>query len=136
MTSTTSKIVFLSPLDQYMPELYVSLFLIFQTHEPARAIDNLKAGLQRVNERLPYIKGRVFVMEGNAEGRGRLAVGWSPSDKEVELRKACAMGLGAENVVLPGMSYKKLEHESAPLHYFPACLSPLPAWNHLHCPLC
>ena len=132
MTSATSHSVFLSPLDQYMPNLYSGLFLVFPAHDPAGAIDDLKAGLQIVNERLPYIKGRVFATEGNnAEGRCGLAVEWSAADANIELETACAAGLGAEGVVLPGMSYEKLKHQNAPLHYFPACLSPLPAWNHL-----
>jgi hypothetical protein len=112
-----------------MPKLYVGLFLIFSTQSPTVAIKNLEAGLQKVNERLPYIQGRVFATEGNTEGRGRLAVKWSAADKNIQLRKACVEGLGARS--LSGMSYEKLRDENAPLHYFPANLSPLSAWRHL-----
>ncbi|KAK4039999.1 trichothecene 3-O-acetyltransferase [Parachaetomium inaequale] len=113
--ASSSHTVVLPPLDQYMPRIYTNLFLVFDTVDPSHAVDKLKAGLQTLNQRLPYLKGRVFATDG-----GRVALRWCPTDKEVELQEMPIQG-----TVLFGTSLKTLQDEGAPLHYFPPSLSPL-----------
>ncbi|GAB1314453.1 Trichothecene 3-O-acetyltransferase [Madurella fahalii] len=127
MASTKSQSVFLSPLDQYMPRTNTSIILLFETANPTKAVDNLKAGLQRLNQRLPYLKGRVFATEADTASRGRLAIKWSAADKDIELTEMRAEGLEAENIIFPGIDFKNFREEGAPLHYFPRCIMPLPA---------
>ncbi|KAK4239374.1 trichothecene 3-O-acetyltransferase [Achaetomium macrosporum] len=116
MASSTLHTVTLSPLDQYMPRIYTNLFLVFETPDPALAVDRLRAGLQKLNQHLPYLKGRVFVAD-----RARLAIRWSAADEDVKLQETHTNG-----VALPGMSFKQLSQEGAPPHYFKPCLTPLP----------
>ena len=118
--------VFLSALDQFMPRMNTCAFLVFDTPDPARAVDSLQIGLQRVNQQLPYLKGRVFATPVNAKDRGRLAIKWSPADNDVELVEACS-----DDTVLRGMPLKKLKDEGAPLHYFSDSLNPLPPFTDL-----
>ncbi|KAH6850621.1 hypothetical protein B0I37DRAFT_372002 [Chaetomium sp. MPI-CAGE-AT-0009] len=122
MATSTAQTAVLSPLDQYMPRIYTTLFLIFETSDPTNAVDKLRAGLRRLNQRLPYLKGRVFATDG-----GRAAIRWSPTDEDVKLQEMPTDGL-----VLPGLSFEKLKAERAPLHYFPPTLSPLPRFANLN----
>ncbi|KAK4130818.1 hypothetical protein BT67DRAFT_389952 [Trichocladium antarcticum] len=118
----------LSPLDQYMPGLYTTIFLVFESAHPARAVDRLRTGLHMVNQRLPYLRGRVFATEANnPRDRGRLAIQWSLADNGVTMTEAC-IDAGQDNAAaLPGMCFRQLKRKGAPLHYFPDSLSPLPA---------
>lgn len=135
MASTETAV--LSPLDQYMPGLYTTIFLVFESAHPARAVDRLRTGLHMVNQRLPYLRGRVFATEANPRDRGRLAIQWSLADNGVAMTEACidagqdagqGAGQGADNAAaLPGMCFQQLKRKGAPLHYFPDSLSPLPA---------
>jgi hypothetical protein len=102
-------------MDQYMPKIYTNLFLVFQTADPSYAVEKLKAGLQTLNQRLPYLKGRVFATDG-----GRVALRWCSEDKDIELQEMPTQG-----TALSATSFKKLQDEGAPLHYFPPSLSPL-----------
>lgn len=127
MASTLPQIAFLSSLDQYMPRQYTSIVLLFKAADPARAVYSLKAGLKRLNERLPYVRGRVFATKADTDHRGRLAIRWSVADKEVEMVELRVDGPEGEAIALPGMSFRKLRQEGAPLHYFPRSIMPLPA---------
>ncbi|KAK4247054.1 trichothecene 3-O-acetyltransferase [Corynascus novoguineensis] len=122
MASSTTRTVTLSPLDQYMPRIYTNLFLIFETPSPTLAVEKLRAGLQRLNQHLPYLRGRVF-----ASGGGRVGLRWSPEDKDVELQYMPSKG-----TPLSELSFAKLKNEGAPLHYFPCSLSPLPRFIDLN----
>ncbi|EAQ86339.1 hypothetical protein CHGG_07592 [Chaetomium globosum CBS 148.51] len=115
MASSTPQTALLSPLDQCMPRIYTTLFLVFETPDPATAVENLRAGLKRLNKHLPYLKGRVFAADG-----GRAALRWSPKDVDVELQE-----MPTDGVVLLGLSFEKIRTERAPLHYFPPTISPL-----------
>ncbi|KAK3302615.1 transferase family-domain-containing protein [Chaetomium strumarium] len=115
MPTSTLRTAELSLLDQYMPRIYITLFLVFETSDPSGAVDSLKAGLKRLNRRLPNLKGRVFSTDG-----GRVGLRWSPTAKDVELHEVPTNGL-----ILSGTSFTKLKTEGVPLHYFPPCLSPL-----------
>lgn len=110
-----------------MPRTNTSIILLFETADPTKTVEFLKAGLLRLNQRLPYLKGRVFATETDTESRGRLAIKWSTEDKDVEMREMRVEGHEAENIVYPRMNFKKLREEGAPLHYFPRCIMPLPA---------
>ncbi|KXX76578.1 Trichothecene 3-O-acetyltransferase [Madurella mycetomatis] len=127
MASAKPQSAFLSPLDQYMPRTNTSIILLFETADPTKAVEILKAGLMRLNQRLPYLRGRVFATEADTESRSRLAIKWSTADKDVEMIEMRVEGHEAENIVCPRMNFKKLREEGAPLHYFPRCIMPLPA---------
>ena len=105
-----------------MPRIYTTLFLVFETPDTINAVEKLRVGLKRLNQRLPYLKGRVFAADG-----GRAALRWSPTDLDVELQQ-----MPPDGVVLLGLSFEKLKAERAPLHYFPPILSPLPRFANLN----
>jgi hypothetical protein len=133
MASATHHSGFLSPLDQYIPRIYTSIILLFDTQDPAQAVDNLKAGLRRLNQRLPYIKGHVSATDASVENRGRLGIKWSAADRDIELTEATFGGLDDDGrVALLGLSFPELKTQGAPLRYFPRCLMPLPAVTDLH----
>jgi hypothetical protein len=46
MAPIITQTVTLSPLDQLAGRMYMSIFLVFETPDPARAVDALKAGLR------------------------------------------------------------------------------------------
>ncbi|KAK3297346.1 uncharacterized protein B0H64DRAFT_473474 [Chaetomium fimeti] len=116
MASSTPQTALLSPIDQYMPRIYTTIFLIFETLDRTSAVDKLRAGLTRLNQRLPYLKGRVFATDG-----GRAAIRWSPTDKDIELQE-----MPTDGVPLLRLSVEKLKAERAPLHYFTDTLGPMP----------
>jgi hypothetical protein len=123
MTSTTSitQSAVLSSLDQYLPPIYTNIFLVFETPDTVRAVDNLRDGLRRLNQRLPYLRGRVSVTD-----HGRVAIRWSTAARDVELHEMPVTGPDGASLVLPRMTFATLKQEAAPLKYFPPCLRPLP----------
>ncbi|KAK3370009.1 transferase family-domain-containing protein [Podospora didyma] len=125
MASTSPQTVFLSPLDQYMPRIYIRLFLIFETNDPHRAAHRLKVGLQRLGLLLPFIKGHVSISDSMPEGHGRTAIRWSEAEDEDIAFREIPNPPNPECISLP--SFAKLKDEGAPLHYFDPSFCPLPS---------
>ena len=113
MTSTTtnngSHTAYLSPLDQYMPRIYVTIYLIFDTPDPSAAVNTLQAGVKELGSRLPYLRGSISTPE---DPRGRMAITWSSSDAPLSLHPT-PTSLGTNPP-----PYQQLRAENAPLHYF------------------
>ncbi|KAK4114616.1 hypothetical protein N656DRAFT_705214 [Canariomyces notabilis] len=116
-----------------MPRIYTSIILLFDTQDPAQAVDNLKAGLRRLNQRLPYIKGHVSATDASVENRGRLGIKWSAADRDIELTEPTFDGLDEDGrVPLLDISFPELKGQGAPLKYFPRRIMPLPVVTDLH----
>ncbi|KAK4451959.1 trichothecene 3-O-acetyltransferase [Podospora aff. communis PSN243] len=119
-TSTTdgSHTVLLSPLDNYMPRIYVILYLVFHTPDTSAAVDALQAGVEKLGSQLPFLRGSVSTSD---DSRGQMAITWSPSDPPLSLHSTPSLGTNPP-------SYDQLKSENAPLRYFantfPALLRP------------
>ncbi|KAK0619737.1 transferase family-domain-containing protein [Immersiella caudata] len=112
MASTTTtdgrQTALLSPLDQYLPRIYVLLYLVFHTTDPSAAVDSLQAGVNELGSRLPYLRGSVIAP---GDSRGQMAITWSPSDPPLSLNPTTSLGTNPP-------SYKQLHSENAPIRYF------------------
>ena len=120
--------VFLSPLDQFLGIFNLNIFLVFKTADPVHAVERLRLGLERVNQLLPYIKGEILSTVADPEGRGRLSIRWSATDKNIELTEARVEPDGEGQTALSLVSFDELKKTGAPLRYFPNHLNPLPSW--------
>jgi trichothecene 3-O-acetyltransferase len=112
MSSTTTTdgphTVPLSPLDNYMPRIHVSLYLVFHTPDPSAAVDALQTGVEKLGSRLPFLRGFISTPD---DSRGQMAISWSPSDPPLSLRSTTSLGIRPP-------SYNQLKSENAPLHHF------------------
>ncbi|KAK3359676.1 hypothetical protein B0T25DRAFT_105309 [Lasiosphaeria hispida] len=113
------KTVYLSAFDQNQARVYVRIFLVFESDDPTAAVNNLKAGLKRLTSHIPYLQGYISAPKEPA-ARGRLAITWSPStDKELSLPSMPASvgrSTPSGGFIMP--SFKQLQDEHAPNHYF------------------
>ncbi|KAK0652348.1 transferase family-domain-containing protein [Cercophora newfieldiana] len=112
MASTTAPnglhTAILSPLDQYMPRIYVRIYLVFHTPDPLAAVESLNAGVKELGSRLPFLQGSV----NDNHPHGQIAISWSASDAPLSLHPiSCCPGTNTP-------SFKQLEEEGALLHYF------------------
>lgn len=123
-----TRTVFLSPLDQFLGIFNLNIFLVFKAADPVHAVERLRLGLERVNQLLPYIKGEILTTAADPEGRGRLSIRWSATDKNIELTEARVEGPGGEAQALSLVDFEELKKTGAPLCFFPVHLNPLPSW--------
>lgn len=116
MESLPAGTVLLSPLDQLAERMCMTVFFVFKTPDPDRAVQSLQAGLRRLNRYLQYLRGHVVLVS-----RGRLAVRLAATDEEVKLE-----AMPANSAEILSMSFEQLQAEKAPLHRFPPSLCPRP----------
>ncbi|KAH6626538.1 hypothetical protein B0J18DRAFT_477297 [Chaetomium sp. MPI-SDFR-AT-0129] len=118
--ATKSYSAVLSTMDQYMPRMSTSMALVFETPDAERAVNNLTIGLRRMNRHLSYLRGRVFEI-----AHGRLELRWTVYDEPVLPKLMPAELVSSFSAV----TFQQLKDQRAPLHYFPASISPAPIFG-------
>ncbi|KAH8819094.1 transferase family-domain-containing protein [Xylogone sp. PMI_703] len=108
----------LSPIDQLMPRIYSTVFLVYETDDFANAISKLNEGLAKATSLLPFLRGSVHKSLDGHHPRNQLSLSWTSQD----LPPAVIETPTPES--LP--SFERLKLEEAPLSTFHDGLSPVP----------
>ncbi|KAI1408886.1 hypothetical protein F5Y13DRAFT_171514 [Hypoxylon sp. FL1857] len=106
----------LSTLDQLMPRIYSTMFLVYETDQYENAVKTLNEGLAKATSVLPYLRGSVHKSD---DPRNQLTLSWSPQDPAPTVAETPA----PES--LP--SFEQLKQDNGPLSVFQDALAPVPA---------
>lgn len=106
----------LSPLDQLMPKIYSTVFLVYETDEFENAIAKLNEGLAKATSVLPYLRGSVHKSSEDGHPRNQLSLSWSPLDPPPLVVETAA--------IEPLPSFATLKLSGAPLSVFQGGLAP------------
>ncbi|KAJ9273355.1 hypothetical protein DTO212C5_429 [Paecilomyces variotii] len=108
----------LSPIDQLMPRIYTTLFLVYETDQYEKAVRKLNEGLAKATSLLPFLRGSVHKSPDDCNPRNQLSLSWSSQDQPPAVVEIPA----PES--LP--SFETLKLGKAPLSVFQDGLSPVP----------
>lgn len=108
----------LSPLDQLMPRIYTTVFLVYETDQYESAIGKLNEGLAKTTSLLPFLRGYVHKSPDGCDPRNQLSLSWSSQDPPPAMVETPA----PES--LP--SFETLKLSEAPLSIFQNGPSPVP----------
>lgn len=109
----------LSPVDQLMPRIYTTMFLVYETDQYESAVGKLNEGLAKATSMLPFLRGSVHKSPDGLVPRNQLSLSWSSLDPPPAVVEMTA----PES--LP--TFEKLKLSNAPLSVFQESLSPVPA---------
>lgn len=108
----------LSPIDQLMPRIYTTAFLVYETDQFESAVRKLNEGLAKATSLLPFLRGSVHKSPDGRRLRNQLSLSWSSLDPP----PAVATTPAPES--LP--SFETLNLGGAPLSVFQDGLCPVP----------
>ena len=109
----------LSSVDQLMPRIYTTVFLVYETGQYENAVRHLNEGLAKATSLLPYLRGSVHKSLDGRHARNQLSLSWSSLDPPPTVMEIPAPD--------PLPSFEALKQSHAPLSVFQDTLSPVPA---------
>ncbi|KAK6069472.1 trichothecene C-8 acyltransferase [Seiridium cupressi] len=98
----------LSVVDQIMPTMNTTMWLVFKAEDPDTALKAIKKGLDRTVVQLPFLSGDVFV---DTKDQSKSKIRWADDDPKV---------LFEEVTTSNGPTYEEFEKQGFDLHKFPA----------------
>lgn len=70
----------LSPIDQLMPRIYTTVFLVHGTNKNESAVRKLNEGLVKATSLLPFLRGSVHKSPDGCHPHNQLSLSWSSLD--------------------------------------------------------
>lgn len=108
----------LSPLDQLMPRIYTTMFLVYETDQFETAVTKLNEGLAKATSILPFLRGSVHKSAEDCRPRNQLSLSWSSQDPPPAVVETLAPAS------LP--SFEVLKQGNGTWSVFQDALSPVP----------